>query len=228
MATLSFYPAHHITTGEGGAVYTTSRRLGKIARSVRDWGRDCWCGYDNPVDGKCGIRFEREVPGVPGCYDHRYYYTEIGYNLKMTDLQAAVGVAQLNKLPAFISQRKANYAYLSEALVVFQEHLLLPTAHEKADPSWFAFPISVRNEAPFTRYELTRFLEDRLVETRPLFAGNILKQPAYKDINHRVIGNLELTDQIMRTTFFVGLFPGLSRTHLDYMIDSLSDFFNQL
>jgi len=228
VATLSFYPAHHITTGEGGAVYTTSRRLGKIARSVRDWGRDCWCGYDNPVDGKCGIRFEREVPGVPGCYDHRYYYTEIGYNLKMTDLQAAVGVAQLNKLPAFISQRKANYAYLSEALVVFQEHLLLPTAHEKADPSWFAFPISVRNEAPFTRYELTRFLEDRLVETRPLFAGNILKQPAYKDINHRVIGNLQLTDQIMRTTFFVGLFPGLSRTHLDYMIDSLSDFFNQL
>ena len=228
VATLSFYPAHHITTGEGGAVYTTSRRLGKIARSLRDWGRDCWCGYDNPVDGKCGIRFEREIPGVPGCYDHRYYYSEIGYNLKMTDLQAAVGLAQLNKLPAFISQRKANYAYLSEALVAFQEHLLLPTAHEKADPSWFAFPISVRDEAPFTRYELTTFLEHRHVETRPLFAGNILKQPAYKDINHRVIGNLQVTDQIMRTTFFVGLFPGLGRTHLDYMIDSLSDFFDQL
>ena len=228
VATLSFYPAHHITTGEGGAVYTTSRRLGKIARSVRDWGRDCWCGYDNPVDGKCGIRFEREVPGMPGYYDHRYYYTEIGYNLKMTDLQAAVGVAQLNKLPHFIAQRKKNYTYLLEAMVAFEDHLVLPRVHEKADPAWFAFPISVRDGAPFTRYDLTRFLEHRHVETRPLFAGNILKQPAYKDINRRVIGTLPVTDQIMRTTFFVGLFPGLGPTQLDYVIDTFSEFFKQL
>ncbi len=227
VATLSFYPAHHITTGEGGAVYTTSRRIGKIARSVRDWGRDCWCGYDNPIDGKCGIRFEREVPGMPGYYDHRYYYTEIGYNLKMTDLQAAVGLEQLRKLPDFIAKRKQNYSYLSKALEVFDEYLLLPTAHEKADPSWFAFPISVQDEAPFSRHELTRFLEHRHVETRPLFAGNILKQPAYKDINCRIIGDLQVTDQIMRSTFFIGLFPGLGPSQLDYMIESFSDFFKQ-
>lgn len=227
VATLSFYPAHHITTGEGGAVYTTSRRLAKIARSVRDWGRDCWCGYDNPVDGKCGIRFEREVPGMAGHYDHRYFYTEIGYNLKMTDLQAAVGLSQLDKLPDFINQRKRNYAHLSKGMVAFKDYLHLPSIAEKADPSWFAYPITVREKAPFTRYDITRFLEHRHIETRPLFAGNVLKQPAYQEIDHRVIGDLPVTDQIMNGTFFIGLYPGLGPKQLDYMIETFSTFLHQ-
>ncbi|MCI0395848.1 MAG: lipopolysaccharide biosynthesis protein RfbH, partial [Chloroflexi bacterium] len=227
-ATLSFYPAHHITLGEGGAVYTHSRRLAKIARAVRDWGRDCWCGYDNPVNGKCGIRFEREVPGMPGFYDHRYYYTEIGYNLKLTDPQAAMGLAQLDKLPAFIARRKRNFAYLYEGLKPFQEFLLLPTWHAKADPSWFAFPLWVRDSAPFQRHHLTRFLEQHKVETRPLFAGNILKQPAYQDITCRVIGDLPAADQILRGALFVGVFPGLDTPQLDYMIETFTKFFQQL
>jgi CDP-6-deoxy-D-xylo-4-hexulose-3-dehydrase len=144
LATLSFYPAHHITMGEGGAVYTNRPRLAKIARSVRDWGRDCYCGYDNPVNGKCGIRFEREVPGMEGYYDHRYYYTEIGYNLKITDPQAAMGLAQMDKLPGFVAARKRNFAYLYEGLQQFEEFLMLPTWHQKADPSWFAFPLLVK------------------------------------------------------------------------------------
>jgi CDP-6-deoxy-D-xylo-4-hexulose-3-dehydrase len=228
IATLSFYPAHHITTGEGGAVYTSSRRLAKIARSVRDWGRDCWCGYDNPLNGKCGIRFEREVPGMPGYYDHRYYYTEIGYNLKMTDMQAAIGVAQLKKLPSFINKRKNNFHYLYGYLNQYEEFLDLPTWDDKADPAWFAFPLRVRDEAPFSRYELTRFLESEGVETRPLFAGNLLKQPAYKNIRKRVIGDLPNSDLIMKGTFFVGVYPGLNQIRLDYMLETFEKFFKQI
>ena len=228
IATLSFYPAHHITLGEGGAAYTSSRRLAKIARSIRDWGRDCWCGYDNPVDGKCGIRHEREVPGMPGYYDHRYFYTEIGYNLKLTDLQSAVGLAQLDKLPGFIARRKENFAYLYESLKQFDEFLILPTWHEKADPSWFAFPLMVRDEAPFSRHHLTRYLEKNQVETRTLFAGNLLKQPAYADIDCRIIGDLPVSDQIMRNCFFVGVYPGLTQSKLDYMLETFESFFRQL
>ena len=187
MATLSFYPAHHITLGEGGAVYTNQPRLAKIARAVRDWGRDCWCGYDNPVNGKCGIRFERDVPGIPGFYDHRYYYSEIGYNLKLTDPQAAMGLAQMSKLPHFIASRKRNFAYLYEHLRKFEEFLILPTWHAKADPSWFAFPLYVRENAPFMRHQLTRFLEMNKVQTRLLFAGNVLRQPAYQHISSHVL-----------------------------------------
>jgi CDP-6-deoxy-D-xylo-4-hexulose-3-dehydrase len=227
IATLSFYPAHHITLGEGGAAYTSSRRLAKIARSIRDWGRDCWCGYDNPIDGKCGIRFEREVPGISGYYDHRYYYTEIGYNLKLTDPQAAMGLAQLIKLPGFITQRIENFNYLFAALERFEEFIQLPTWHEKAKPSWFAFPIMVRDSAPFRRHELTRFLEERNIETRPLFAGNILRQPAYRDISCRVIGNLPIANQIMGNVFFVGVYPGLDKAQLDYMIGAFETFFEQ-
>jgi CDP-4-dehydro-6-deoxyglucose reductase, E1 len=227
MATLSFYPAHHITMGEGGAAFTSSRRLAKIARSIRDWGRDCWCGYDNPVNGKCGVRFEREVPGMPGYYDHRYYYTEIGYNLKLTDPQAAMGVVQMDKLPEFIVRRKENFAYLYEGLKQFEEFLLLPTWHAKADPCWFALPLWVRDEAPFQRHELTRFLEMNQVETRLIFAGNILKQPAYRDMSHRVVGDLAVADKIMRGSFFVGVYPGLDQLRLDYMIDTFSRFFKE-
>jgi CDP-4-dehydro-6-deoxyglucose reductase, E1 len=227
IATLSFYPAHHITMGEGGAAFTSSRRLAKIARSIRDWGRDCWCGYDNPLNGKCGVRFEREVPGMPGYYDHRYYYTEIGYNLKLTDPQAAMGVVQMDKLPEFIVRRKENFAYLYEGLKQFEEFLLLPTWHAKADPSWFALPLWLRDEAPFLRHELTRFLETNKVETRLIFAGNILKQPAYRDVPHRVVGDLAVADKIMRGSFFVGVYPGLDRPRLDYMIDTFSRFFKE-
>jgi CDP-6-deoxy-D-xylo-4-hexulose-3-dehydrase len=228
LATLSFYPAHHITMGEGGAVYTNRPRLAKIARAVRDWGRDCYCGYDNPVNGKCGIRFEREVPGIPGYYDHRYYYTEIGYNLKLTDPQAAMGLAQMEKLPDFIAARKRHFAYLYEGLRPFQEFLMLPIWHEKADPSWFAFPLLVKKEAPFMRHELTRFLEAHKVQTRLLFAGNILKQPGYQHITHRVIGDLPVADEIMRGAFFIGVYPGLDSARLEYMIEIFEKFFKQL
>ena len=228
IATLSFYPAHHITMGEGGAAFTNSRRLAKIARSVRDWGRDCWCGYDNPVNGKCGIRFDREVPGMPGYYDHRYYYTEIGYNLKLTDPQAAMGLAQLEKVSHFIQKRKDNFAYLYAGLKAYEEFLLLPTWHEKADPSWFALPLWVRDNAPFARHELTRFLEYNKVETRLIFAGNILKQPGYQHINGRVIGDLPVADKIMRGSFFIGVYPGLDQARLDYMLAMFDRFFRQL
>ena len=228
IATLSFYPAHHITTGEGGAAYTRSRRLAKIARAIRDWGRDCWCEYDNPINGKCGYRFEREVPGMPGFYDHRYFYTEIGYNLKLTEVQSAIGLAQLDKLPEFISSRKKNFNYLYQRLKKFEEYLQLPTWHDKSDPSWFAFPLFVRETAPFSRHQITSFLESKMVETRNLFAGNLIKQPAYKDIHCRVVGELPNSDQIMRNVFFVGVYPGLSQTKLDYMVESFEAFFREL
>ncbi len=228
MATLSFYPAHHITMGEGGAVYTDRPALAKIARAVRDWGRDCWCGYDNPVNGKCGIRFEREVPGIKGCYDHRYYYSEIGYNLKLTDPQAAMGLAQLRKLPDFVARRKENFAYLYEQLQPFAEYLMLPTWHPKANPSWFAMPLYVREDAPFLRHELTRFLEEHKVQTRLIFAGNILRQPAYQDIPCRVAGDLTGSDLIMQGGFFVGVYPGMDRARLDYMVEQFAAFFRQL
>ena len=227
MATISFYPAHHITLGEGGAVFTNRPKLAKIARAIRDWGRDCWCGYDNPVNGKCGIRFEREIPGIAGYYDHRYYYSEIGYNLKLTDPQAAMGLAQLQKLPDFITRRKQNFAYLHEHLIQFDEYLMLPTWHPKADPSWFAFPLYVRPDAPFLRHELTRYLEQNKVQTRLIFAGNILHQPAYREIPHRAIGDLRVSDQIMEGGFFVGVYPGLDRPRLEYMIEQFEGFFKQ-
>lgn len=227
LATLSFYPAHHITMGEGGAVYTDSRRLARIARTIRDWGRDCWCGYDNPVNGKCGTRFEREIPGMPGTYDHRYFFTEIGYNLKITDVQAAMGVAQIQKLPGFVEARKRNFAALYERMKAFEEFLILPRWSPKADPSWFAFPLTVRDTAPFLRTELTRYLEERQVETRVLFAGNILSQPAYRHIERRVAGALPNSDRVLRGTFFVGVYPGLDEARLNYMLDVFARFFRE-
>jgi CDP-6-deoxy-D-xylo-4-hexulose-3-dehydrase len=223
--TLSCYPAHHITMGEGGAVFTQSPHLAKIARSIRDWGRDCWCGYDNPPQGTCGKRFEWEIPGLPGGYDHRYYYTEIGYNLKLTDVQAAMGVAQMEKLPSFIAARKRNFRWLYEGLKPYERFLILPTWHEKADVSWFAFPITVRPEAPFTRADLTRWLESKKIETRLLFAGDIRRQPAYVDIPHLVAGELRNSEQVLRGSFFVGVYPGLDRVRIEYMLDMFEGFF---
>lgn len=228
--TLSCYPAHHITMGEGGAVFTQSPRLARIARSVRDWGRDCWCGYDNPPNGQCGRRFQWEIPGLPEGegYDHRYYYTEVGYNLKVTDVQAALGVAQMEKLPGFIAARQRNFNWLYEGLEPYQEFLILPTWHPLADVSWFAFPITVQPEAPFTRGELTRWLEERQVETRYLFAGDIRQHPAYRDMPHRAVGELPNTQQMLRGSFFVGVYPGLDRPHVDYMLEVFASFFANL
>ena len=226
--TLSFYPAHHITMGEGGAVYTNSLRLARLARTVRDWGRDCFCGYENPKDGRCGHRLDWPIPGLGEAYDHRYLYTEIGYNLKPTDLQAAIGVAQLDKLPVFIEKRKRHFRMIDEGLRRYDEHLMLPTWHPKADPSWFAFPITVRPGAPFTRKQIVRFLEDRNIETRYLFSGNILQQPGYRDIERRVVGDLAHSDVVLRGAFFVGVYPGLDDSRIDYLLDAFHAFFAQL
>jgi len=226
--TLSCYPAHHITTGEGGVVFTNSLRLARLARTIRDWGRDCFCGYDNPPDGKCGHRLDWKIPGLGEHYDHRYLYTEIGYNLKMTELQAAIGVAQLDKLPSFIEKRKKHFRLIYEGLKRYEEHLILPAHHPMADPSWFAFPITVRPGAPFTRKQVTRFLEDRNVETRYLFSGNILEQPGYRGIERRVVGDLPNSDVVLRGAFFVGVYPGLDETRIAYMLDAFHDFFARL
>ena len=225
--TLSCYPAHHITMGEGGAVFTNSPKLARIARSVRDWGRDCWCGYDSPPNGQCGRRFQWEIPGVPGGYDHRYYFTEIGYNLKITDIQAAMGVAQMEKLPDFIALRQRNFHWLHEGLRPYQAHLILPTWHPKADVSWFAFPLTVRPGAPFTRRELVTWLEAHKVETRLLFAGDIRQQPAYRDMPHRAVGDLPNSQTVLRGSFFVGVYPGLDRARIDYVLDTFQTFLDQ-
>jgi CDP-6-deoxy-D-xylo-4-hexulose-3-dehydrase len=228
LATLSFYPAHHITTGEGGAVLTDDPHLAHIAQSVRDWGRDCRCRHDSPPTGACGRRFEWEIPGLEEPYDHRYLYTEIGYNLKMTDIQAAIGLSQLDKLSDFVAARQRNFARLYEGLKPYEELLILPVWSERADPSWFAFPITVRPGAPFTRRELISWLEGRSVETRLLFAGNITRQPGYRHIEHRTVGDLLHSDLVLRAAFFVGVYSGLDNTRLDYVLNAFVDFFARL
>ncbi|WP_251037701.1 lipopolysaccharide biosynthesis protein RfbH [Paenibacillus albidus] len=221
LATVSFYPAHHITMGEGGAVLTSSPKLKKIVESFRDWGRDCWC---NPgVDNTCGRRFKWKLGDLPAGYDHKYTYSHIGYNLKVTDMQAAIGVAQLQKLPTFIAQRQANFSFLKAALKPLEHWLILPEATPGSEPSWFGFPITLRDQAPVTRNELVQALEQRRIGTRLLFAGNILRQPAYKDISHRVIGELTNTDTIMNNTFWIGVYPGLTEEMLQYVADMISE-----
>jgi len=225
LATFSFYPAHHITTGEGGAVATSDRQLQHIAHSIRDWGRDCWCNHQSGQDGACGHRFNWEIPGLGEAYDHRYYFTEIGYNLKMTEIQAAIGLPQLEKLPSFIETRKRNFRILYEGLKAYEEYLILPVWSAKADPAWFAFTLAVREDAPFTRQALNCYLRDHQVETRYLFAGNILEQPGYRDIPHRVATPLDETNRVLRHAFFVGLYPGMDRARLAYMLQVFEDFF---
>jgi CDP-6-deoxy-D-xylo-4-hexulose-3-dehydrase len=229
LATLSFYPAHHITLGEGGAVVTDSSKLVKIARSIRDWGRACWCTpQDTGSDGACGHRFDHKVPGLAVTYDHKYLYSNIGYNLKPTDIQAALGVAQLEKLPGFIAARKRNFHRLFDGLRAYEEYLILPSWDPRADVSWFAFPVTVRDEAPFNRRELLQWLEAAQIETRLLFAGNIIRQPAYRDITHRAVGELPNADLVMRGAFFVGVYPGLDDQRIDYMLETFAAFFSRL
>lgn len=225
LATVSFYPAHHITMGEGGCVLTDRPKLKVLVESFRDWGRDCWC--DPGKDNTCGKRFSWQLGELPYGYDHKYIYSHIGYNLKATDLQAAVGVAQLKKLPHFIETRKRNWSLLYEGLKPFEEFLILPQAAPHSDPSWFGFLITVRPEAPFTRNELVRYLESRKVATRQLFGGNLTRQPAYLEIPHRVVGELTNTDIVMQQTFWVGVYPGLTEEAISYVIETFHLFFAQ-
>jgi len=228
LSTVSFYAAHHITTGEGGAVFTSDPLFTRICRSLRDWGRDCGCTHASPPEGECGHRFEWKIPGLDESYDHRYLFIEVGYNMKMMDVQAAIGLVQLERLPDFVAARKQNFARLYAALRPYEEYLILPRWSQRADPSWFAFPITVRATAPFTRRELIDWLESRNIETRLLFAGNIVRQPGYSHIQHRSIGNLPNSDTVLKSSFFIGVYPGLDDTRLQYMIAAFTDFFAKL
>jgi CDP-6-deoxy-D-xylo-4-hexulose-3-dehydrase len=225
VATCSFYAAHHITMGEGGVVWCDDPAIETALLSFRDWGRACYCptGEAHPL-GKCRKRFSWEWDGMPAGYDHKYTYTHIGYNLKPLDLQAAMGIEQLDKLPAFVARRRHNFAALYEAVREYDDVLVLPQWSPKAEPSWFAFPLTVRPGAPFSRREIVAFLEDRKIETRLLFCGNLLKHPAYKAIPHRVVGGLPVADQVLESTFFLGVFPGMTDEKLAYMTGALRAF----
>lgn len=221
IATFSFYPAHHITMGEGGCVVNQSPMLGKIIESFRDWGRDCWCAPGK--DNTCGKRFDWKLGELPGGYDHKYTYSHIGYNLKVTDMQAAVGVEQLKKVDTFVAQRKQNFASLRAMLKPLEEQLLLPEPTPNSDPSWFGFPIAVRPESGLSRNDVVRFLESRKIGTRLLFAGNLIRQPAYQGIDKRVVGDLRNSDFVMDNVFWIGVYPGLRPEMLEYMAESLTE-----
>ena len=220
-ATVSFYPAHHITTGEGGAVFVKSPLVKKQVESFRDWGRDCYC--ETGKDNTCAKRFEWKLGDLPEGYDHKYTYSHIGYNLKATDMQAALGLSQLQKLAGFIEKRKNNYEYLKQNLENI-EGISVAKATTNSEPSWFGFPITLDPNHPVNREELLRFLDSRKIGTRLLFAGNITKQPAYKDVEFRVVGDLKNSDIVMLRSFWVGVYPGLTKPMLDYVIESISDF----
>lgn len=220
-ATLSFYPAHHITTGEGGAVFVKSPLVKKQVESFRDWGRDCYC--ETGKDNTCAKRFGWKLGDLPEGYDHKYTYSHIGYNVKATDMQAAIGLTQLAKVEHFIQKRKDNYKYLKHHLSKV-EGLLIAQATPNSDPSWFGCPITLNQEHPVNREDLLRFLDSRKIGTRLLFAGNITKQPAYKDVEFRVVGNLTNTNVVMTRSFWVGVYPGLTTQMLDYVIESITDF----
>lgn len=222
LATVSFYPAHHITMGEGGCVLSEKPMLKTIVESFRDWGRDCWC--EPGKANTCGKRFDWQLGDLPCGYDHKYTYSHIGYNLKMTDLQAAIGVAQLRKLAGFVERRRANFRLLSEGLRDLQEFFVLPEATPGSDPSWFGFPLAVRADAPFTRNDVIDYLESKKIATRLLFAGNLLRQPAYREIRHRVAGSLENTDFVMSNVFWIGVYPGITGAMAEYMVDTLRRF----
>lgn len=225
ISTASFYPAHHMTMGEGGAVMTNDPELNRIATSFRDWGRDCYCAPGS--DNTCGRRFTMQFGSLPKGYDHKYVYSHIGYNLKVTDMQAAVGMAQLAKLPGFIEKRKSNFRGLKERLEKYSEYLILPHATENTDPSWFAFPITVKESVFFTRNDVTQYLEDHKVMTRLLFAGNITRQPAFENVQYRVVGSLENTDRVMNQTFFIGVYPGIDELQLDFIESVFAGFFEE-
>jgi CDP-6-deoxy-D-xylo-4-hexulose-3-dehydrase len=226
LATQSFYPPHHLTMGEGGAVLTSSGRLKRIAESFRDWGRDCWCASGK--DNTCNKRFDWQLGQLPRGYDHKYIYSHLGYNLKPLDVQAAIGLQQLRKVDAFVCARRANHARLLAALEDYQEFLILPRATPHSVPSWFGLLLTVRDNSPFTRRQLVSYLEDRHIQTRQLFGGNLLRQPAFQNVACRRVGGLENTDKIMADSFFIGVYPGLSSPMLDYVEEVFADFFRSV
>jgi CDP-6-deoxy-D-xylo-4-hexulose-3-dehydrase len=226
LSTISFYPAHHITTGEGGAICTNDHQLAQLVRAFRDWGRDCYCmGGENNT---CGKRFSQKFGNLPFGYDHKYVYSEIGYNLKMTDIQAAIGAAQMDKLPEFCDRRKTNFHEWKRIFSKYPQYFILPEATEDSDPAWFAFIVTIKKDAPFTRDEITRFLNEKLIETRNLFAGNMEKLPAFINKNCRMADHLENTDFIMNNTFFLGTYPGLTKEMFDYSSEVLAEFVTNL
>ncbi|MCM1989304.1 lipopolysaccharide biosynthesis protein RfbH [Oceanirhabdus seepicola] len=227
-STYSFYAAHHMTMGEGGAICTNSLELYRAALSIRDWGRACYCqtGERKPM-GACGHRFDFKFGDLPEGYDHKYVYNNIGYNLKPLDIQCAMGIEQLKKLPEFTETRKKNFKVLYDCFKKYENKFILPRVLPKAEPSWFAIPITVKEDAGFTKRDFVTYLESKLIETRMLFAGNILKQPGYKDINCRVVGDLKNTDQVMNRTFFLGVYPGLTEEKLEYMTKCIDEFFKE-
>ena len=222
LATVSFYPAHHITMGEGGCVLTNAPKMKTILESFRDWGRDCWC--EPGKENTCGKRFDWQLGDLPHGYDHKYIYSHIGYNLKATDMQAAVGVAQLKKLDGFIERRRHNWRRLHDGMAELSHLFVLPRATEHSDPSWFGFALTVRPDAPFSRRELVQWLDARRIATRQLFGGNLLRQPAYRDVPHRLVGELTNTDIVMQGTFWLGVYPGITDPMVDYVVDSVRQF----
>jgi len=225
IATFSFYPAHQITMGEGGAIITNNPFLHRSIRQFRDWGRDCWCNTGQ--DDTCGKRFMWKIGEVPLGYDHKYIYSQIGYNLKLTDFQAAIGVAQLKKLPKFILKRKANFIKLYKGLKKYEKYFILPEKQNISDPCWFGFMIVIANKAPFTRLDIVKFLESKKIATRSLFAGNILKHPGYKNIKKRVIGNLKNSDIIMNNGFWIGVYPGITDEMIKYILMQFQNFLSK-
>jgi CDP-6-deoxy-D-xylo-4-hexulose-3-dehydrase len=223
ISTLSFYPAHHITTGEGGAVITKRAALKPIIESFRDWGRDCWCAPG--CDNTCLKRYEWQLGELPEGYDHKYTYSHLGYNLKSGDIQAAIGLAQLERLDSFIELRRRNWNYLNDGLKNLEEFIILPSATEGSDPSWFGFAITVKSNSPVTRNEVVKNLNDAKIATRLLFAGNLIRQPGFMGTPRRVVGNLENTDITMEDTFWIGVWPGLTTEMLDYVIETLFKIF---
>jgi CDP-6-deoxy-D-xylo-4-hexulose-3-dehydrase len=223
ISTSSFYPPHHITMGEGGAVLTNDPVLRRIIMSFRDWGRDCWC--ETGQDNTCRKRFSQKFGDLPYGYDHKYVYSHIGYNLKVTDMQAAIGVAQLKKLPGFIEKRKKNFKFLYSIFKEYKDYLILPEPEKYSEPSWFGFPVLVKESAPFKRADVVNYLESRKIATRMLFGGNLTKQPAYKNTRYKIIGSLEKTDLVMNNLFWIGVYPGLTNQMLSYTKKTIVDFF---
>ncbi|MFG1403651.1 lipopolysaccharide biosynthesis protein RfbH [Xanthobacter sediminis] len=220
--TLSFYPAHHITMGEGGAVFSNNAVLNRAMESFRDWGRDCYCGPGQ--DNTCKLRFEWQLGELPFGYDHKYTYSHLGYNLKITDMQAAVGVAQLAHLDGFIAARRRNFALLTEGFRQLEEYFILPEATPRTDPSWFGFVLTVRESAPFSRDDLVAYLNEKKIGTRLLFGGNLIRQPYMKGRNFRVVGDLANADRIMNQTFWIGVYPALGAAEIDYMVETVAGF----
>ena len=223
IGTVSFYPAHHITMGEGGAVFTENSDLKRIIESFRDWGRDCYCAPG--ADNTCGKRFSQQLGDLPFGYDHKYTYSHLGYNLKITDMQAACGLAQMDRLPEFIDARRKNYSYLRDRLSSVEEFIILPEATSASEPSWFGFPLTIREQANVQRTDLLNYLNQYNIGTRLLFAGNLTRQPYFKNQQYRLSAKLNNTDQIMNMTFWVGIFPGLKEVHLNYVGDKFEEFF---